>query len=393
MIQAEGAYKDEPDFELSASTGDCDSYPGSLDGSDDSAPPESAPTDDDDEEGLTDDDEDIGAGVNGNEDDASSEIVTLNTAGGDGIGDCEVVLPIAKMEIEHPQYVDTSNDPDNLFDGEVDTYYSIHRESTKLTFELEGEYDVNGVSVGFFMKNEGEERIQTFDIAVKADGGDWYTVQSRQESSGEFEDMQHFPFSSRTATYVRFESHGNTFNNWTPLTEFEVCGSASSLESNALFGVDAGVKKTIEHVNAQLTVCPEPSVLAPVKTRLHGGSGNVAHLFDGNFQTRWSTDNTYHADDLDNDKVQVTLVGDSYISHVNIAFFDGHLAHQHFAIYTQSATAKSWHPALPGVIAEKNEGLQHFSLGLDKVTHIYVVGNGNDVGDFTKISELEIYGC
>lgn len=391
-VKSEGAYKDEPQFVLSVSTGDCDTYPGDLDGSNDSSPPETAPDTDD----STTDDDDINAGVNGNEDEQSEQYeVETNAQGTSGMGECPIVLPIAKMEIEHADYVDEDLSPNNLFDEDLDTYYSVHRESTKLTFELEGEYDVSGVSIGFFMKDSSEERIQTFDIAVKSEDDDgWTTVQSRQESSGEFDVMQTFPFTSRKATYVRFESHGNNFNNWTPLTEFEICGTNTVAESNALFGgLKDSVKKDIDTLNSDLSICPEPAKLAPHKVRVHGGSGNVAYLFDGNYQTRWSTENTFHDDDINNDKVQLTFVGDSYISYVKIAFFDGHLAPQVFGIYTQSATAKEWEPASPGQIAAMHEGLQTFDINTDKITYLYLVGNGNTVGDFTKISEIEVYGC
>ena len=62
------------------------------------------------------------------------------------------------------------------------------------------------------MKAAAEERIMTFDVAVRASDGDWKTVISRKESSGEYETIESFPFSSVKALYVRFESHGNTFN-------------------------------------------------------------------------------------------------------------------------------------------------------------------------------------
>lgn len=105
-------------------------------------------------------------------------------------------------------------------------------------------YQVVGVAIGFFMKFADENRITTFDIAVKsADSDEWITAISRKESSGTIGIIETFPFSSRMALYVRFESHGNTFNNWTALTEIEVCGNAAE-ESNALFG---GIEKAVDH--------------------------------------------------------------------------------------------------------------------------------------------------
>lgn len=340
----------------------------------------------------------LDAGVNGHMDSSKEEKVevTDNAAEGTtGLGECSNVLAVKEMVIAHSEYTDIDQNSKNLFDADLETYFSVHRESTTITFELEGDHEINGVAIGFFMKSKEEERIQTFDISVKKqDDTDWKTVISRKQSSGVFGDIQTFPFSTRTATYVRFESRGNNFNNWTPLTEVEICGATVQAETNALFdGLEGAVDKDIDELNSNLEVCPSSGKLGPVKTRLQGGLGNVAHLFDGNFKTRWSTDNTVNLNDLDNDKVQMTMVGDSYITKIKLAFFDGHLARQHFSVYTQSAVATEWTPALVNQYAENNEGLQTFFIETDGVTDLYIVGNGNDVGDFTKISEIEVWGC
>lgn len=123
------------------------------------------------------------------------------------------MLKVVAVKVEHAEYADSKTDVENLFDGDLDEYYSVNRESTQITFELEGDLEVNGVSIGFFMKAADEMRIQTFDVAVRAaDDDDWTTVISRKESSGEMGIMETFPFTSKTVKYVRFESHGNNFN-------------------------------------------------------------------------------------------------------------------------------------------------------------------------------------
>lgn len=378
--QAEGEFKEDPEYALDITTSECSSYPGDL-GSGSSGSGE--------------------AGVNyadgGEESVEIVEVETNESEGTPGQGDCTTVLTVSQVEVEHSQYVD--HDTDNLFDGDLDTYFSVNRETTSITFELEGDQDVNGVAIGFFMKSEEEERIQTFDIALKKDDdNDWTTVISRKESSGDYNVIQTFPFATRTAAYIRFESHGNTFNNWTPLTEIEICGASAAAETNALFGGVEAVKNDVEQLNTALAVCPSSSKLSPVKAKTQGGSGNVMELFDGNFKTRWSTDNTFHEQDLDNDMVHLTLQGDSYLSSISMALFDGHLASQYFAVYTKSATATTWSPVedANGNVERKaadHEGLQHFAIGRDRVTHIYIVGKGNEMGDFTKISELEMRGC
>lgn len=308
-----------------------------------------------------------------------------------GLGQCSTVLKVSDIEVQHSQYMD--HDPENLFDKDLSDYFSVNRESTEITFELEEEQDVNGIAIGFFMNDESEERIQRFSISIRKEGDDdWTTVVADAESSGSM-DIQTFPFSTRTAKFIRFESHGNSYNNWTALTEVEICGPAAAVESNALFGGVEAVTKDVGELNANLALCPVPGKLSPRKVSLQGAAGDVKVLFDGNSQTRWSTENTFHADDLNNDQVHVVLHGDSYLSHVNIAFFDGDLARQWFSIYTKSAAANEWTVSRFNETAASVETLQTFHTDVDRVTDVYVVARGNDVGNFTKLSEIQLWGC
>lgn len=139
-------------------------------------------------------------------------------------------------------------------------------------------------------------------------------------------------------------------------------------------------------------VCTQASKIAPVKVKA-SGSDNVKVLFDGNFDTRWTTVNTQNNSDLDNDMVQVTLAGDTRVSKVKISFFDGDLAHQYFSLYIQSATDVVWTLVLDNESAGLSLGLQTFDINMDGVHKVYIVGKGNDVGLFTKISEVEVWGC
>ena len=240
------------------------------------------------------------------------------------------------------------------------------------------------------MKAASEERIQVFDVAVKAaDDDDWTTVISRKESSGEMGDVQTFPFSARTALYVRLETHGNSFNNWSAFTELEVC-STSAEESNALFdGIDA-VEEELEMLAGE--VCLTPEKLPPVVAKA-SGTDNVKVLFDGNYNTRWTTENTQSESDLSNDMVQLTFEGDMRVSTLNIAFFDGDLAPQYFSVYVQRAAAFTWTPVMLNERAAMVETMQSFDINLDGVHKLYIVGKGNDVGLYSKFSEIEVLGC
>ena len=199
--QAVGEYKDEDDFSAEVALGACSSTPGDLDG-------------------FSSSDSEDDAGVNGAEDNeptgsSNKGVFTIETnenEGESGMGQCGTVLGVAKVEVEHTDDIGEGTEANDLFDDDLGSYFSVNRESTSFTIELEEEAEINGVSIGFFMKAAAEERIMTFDVAVRASDGDWKTVISRKESSGEYETIESFPFSSVKALYVRFRSHGNTFN-------------------------------------------------------------------------------------------------------------------------------------------------------------------------------------
>ena len=251
------------------------SYPG--DHGNGSSAPAPAPESEDEEVDPLLDDGGIEAGVNYTEDAQESEpeidvVETNESAGSTGLGECGSVVQIKKVSVQHPDKADSTTSIDNLFDGTLDTYFSVHRESTYFTFELQQETEVNGMAIGFFMKAAAEERIQVFDISVMAAGSDdWKTVVSRKESSGEMGNIQTFPFSSRKALYVRLETHGNSFNNWSAFTEVEVCAKPAG-ESNALFGGMKTIGDELETLAGQ--VCAAPTKLVPVLAKA-SGSDNV----------------------------------------------------------------------------------------------------------------------
>lgn len=237
VTQAEGAHKTDPS--LSSYADPCESYPGSIDyagfvGEGPSTAPQteedpdevsatpspvetsSSTTTEDKATTLSETNTGESTGVNGlvPDDAVISKISTNSNAGGAGLGDCGNVLHVAKVLVEHDRFADSSTTVDELFDGDLDTYYSIHRESTSIVLELSELSEVDGVGIGFFMKYAAEQRIQTFDIDVRGAGeeDEWENVYSRKESSGEAGVIETFPFTATMAYYVRFSSHGNTFN-------------------------------------------------------------------------------------------------------------------------------------------------------------------------------------
>ncbi len=184
-------------------------------------------------------------------------------------------------------------------------------------------------------------------------------------------------------------------SSWTAFTEIAICGVEA--EENALFGgLRRARNKMAELSGSQCSSC---ELLSPVKAHVTTQEGDHVHvheIFDGDFSTRWSTETTTATNDLDNAKVIVTFPGDQTLCHVDMAMFDGDLAHQYVKFYKQAAGASTW-TAIGAededVKLDKTDALQTIDLQEDMVNKFYIVGHGNDVGDFNKISEVQFYGC
>ncbi|CAN0385962.1 unnamed protein product, partial [Ectocarpus sp. 12 AP-2014] len=365
--------------------------------------------DDDDEDddktatGLADDTEDEilcagvnclpGVGVDTTEAEKIFEIGTNSMAGTSGEGECGVVASIGKVKVEHVDSIDPSTSPSDLFDGEIDTYFSVNRESTSLIMELEEEQEVDGISISFFMKDPSEDRVQTFSVSVRAgDDTEYTTVISDKTSSGEKDVYQHFTFTSTTTKYIKLTTNGNTFNNWSAFNEFEVCGE--EVESNALFSGVKAAKKKLAQLKGD-SVCVEPVKLAVQNAHVtdSSDSNNVKSIFDLNFHTWWASANTQNEDPMENAKIRLRFQGDQKVSYVKIAFFDGHLASYHMDLYKRAAADTEWTGVLTGEVVEAVSTFQTFTIEETGVNVLYIVGLGNDVGDKFKVSEVEVYGC
>ena len=180
--------------------------------------------------------------------------------------------------------------------------------------------------------------------------------------------------------------------SWTALTEIAICGVKA--ESNALFGGLRTAKKEIaELAGSVCTSCDK--LLEPVfaDASASDATDDVRYLFDDNFETRWSTERTTAENDLDNAKVTLNFGGDVHVCHANLAFFDGDLARQEISLYKQSAVAHKWTQIGESIVAEKHSAFQKIEIQETGVNKLYIVAHGNEIGDYTKISEAQFWGC
>lgn len=322
------------------------------------------------------------------------EIGTIETsavAGSPVVGSCaSSSVKITKISYLE-SFADNANAPNNLIDNNVNTYFSVKRESTSFNFTLEQETLISSIGIGVFKKKPSEDRIQTFSVMIRGEDDDdtWRTPISETEADGTME-VQNFQFTPREALYVNIFTHGNGFNKWSALTEVEVCAEPTT-ESNALFdGIDA-VKQEVFGYS-----CLQPGLLGARTITGTGSDDKVKNAVDGDFKTRWTTQlTTDDSSDLSNGHLIFEFLGEKYVSTIEIAFFDGDQAAQYFSVYTQSASDDSW-TAVDSLInkkAAKNVNMQSFDINLDGVALLYIVGRGNDVGEYSKFSEIKTFGC
>lgn len=114
---------------------------------------------------------------------------------------------------------DDGNVPTNTLDGDLGTRWSAEGDGVWIRYDLGSSKTVGAVSLAW---HRGDTRRATFDVQVSADGSSWRTVLSRRVSSGTTLQPEMYDFADTTGRYVRVVGYGNTYNNWTSITETAV---------------------------------------------------------------------------------------------------------------------------------------------------------------------------
>lgn len=174
-------------------------------------------------------------------------------------------------------------------------------------------------------------------------------------------------------------------SSWTALTEIEVCTEAVETDS----GVRA-VRNEVADIAGG--VCANATKLPAVLAE-SSGDDNIMNILDSFRNTRWSTFQTTHLNDRDNDRIIFRFLGDQRVSYMKATFFDGHLAKQNFRLYKEGAHDTTWTPIGDERVASRNDGMQTFLIEEAGVNALFIVAHGNEKGDYTKISEVEVWGC
>ncbi|MBN2281085.1 MAG: discoidin domain-containing protein [Candidatus Marinimicrobia bacterium] len=113
------------------------------------------------------------------------------------------------------------NRPENAIDGDLATRWSVAGNNQWIQFDLESFCFVSYVQIAFY---KGHQRRSLFDLQFSKDGINWKDVLTAVESAGVSEDFQLFNFADDSCRFVRYMGHGNSYNNYNSINEFEVFG-------------------------------------------------------------------------------------------------------------------------------------------------------------------------
>ncbi|GAB3452025.1 discoidin domain-containing protein [Actinophytocola sediminis] len=116
---------------------------------------------------------------------------------------------------------DDGNVPANTLDGDLSTRWSAEGDGVWIRYDLGSAQTIGSVSLAW---HNGNSRRTTFDVQLSDDASSWTTVLSRQISNGTSLQPQNYDFPDAASRYLRVVGYGNTFNDWTSITETTVNG-------------------------------------------------------------------------------------------------------------------------------------------------------------------------
>ncbi|QFU88347.1 polysaccharide lyase family 7 protein [Amycolatopsis sp. YIM 10] len=117
---------------------------------------------------------------------------------------------------------DDGNVPSNTLDDDLSTRWSAKGDGVWIRYDLGSAQTIGSVSLAW---HQGDTRKSTFDVQVSGDGASWTTVAAGRTSSGTSTGPENYDFPDTAGRYLRIVGHGNTYNEWTSITETDVNGA------------------------------------------------------------------------------------------------------------------------------------------------------------------------
>src|SRR5262249_42283550 len=116
----------------------------------------------------------------------------------------------------------STNPPSNAVDNNPDTRWSNQGLGSWIQLDLGSQKTICNVDISWY---NGNQRVNTFNIAVSNDGTTFTTVFSGK-SSGAATAAEKYDFPATQGRYVRITVTGNTQNDWVSISEISIFGAA-----------------------------------------------------------------------------------------------------------------------------------------------------------------------
>jgi hypothetical protein len=109
----------------------------------------------------------------------------------------------------------------NVLDGNLGTRWSAQGEGQWAQLDLGSTRAVSEVQIAW---QDGSIRTARFEVQTSRDGTSWTSTIPRTSSSGKTTALESYPVAVVPARYLRVVGHGNSVNDWIPITELRATG-------------------------------------------------------------------------------------------------------------------------------------------------------------------------
>ena len=134
---------------------------------------------------------------------------------------CVNNLPVTAVSASGSQ---SPNIPSNVIDNNIATRWSNEGLGSWIQLDLGSQKTICSVDISWY---NGNQRVNTFTIAVSNDGTTFTTVFSGR-STGASTAAEKYDVTDTQGRYVRITVNGNTQNNWASISEVGVFGDAGT---------------------------------------------------------------------------------------------------------------------------------------------------------------------
>ncbi|MDP9306242.1 MAG: discoidin domain-containing protein, partial [Thermoproteota archaeon] len=251
---------------------------------------------------------------------------------------------------------DGTNRPSLAIDKNIDTHWSNLGLDSWIQLDLGQENTVCSVGINW---HRGNERVNTFVIAISSDGKTYTNVFSGK-SDGLSLTEQNYNFQPHAGRFIKVTVTGNTQNNWVSIAELKIYGHRYFSEPDS---------PCIDTPILEITA-PSAEAYPP------------QNVVDENFGTIWSNYGVGSAIEFD-------LGTSKSICAVDVAWFKGNERRNNFVIST-SLDGISYKTVLTGTSSGKTLSYESYAFSNTIAQYVKITVNGNTQNNYATIAEARI---